>query len=431
MDGGDGDDSSSDGGDRPVITAHTDVVGSLLRPPELLTARDDYAAGRLTPAEFKRIEDWAVDEAIRLQEEAGLAVVTDGEQRRLSFQSQLLESVEGVGAWTIDAFLWGDWKGNERIGDRRTPRPPDLGVVGKLRRTRHLSSEEFVYLRRRTSRLPKITLTSPSLYANLWSPAKSTAAYPTLDGFLADVVDILRDEVAELVRLGATYVQIDAPHYPLLIDPRTRAFYESQGWNLDQWLRQGIEMDNAVIGSFPHVTFGFHLCRGNQHSRWLVEGGYDLIAKPIFQQIRAQRLLLEYDDERSGTFDPLKAVPDDKTVVLGLVTTKTPRAESPEFLTRRVEEAARVVPLDRLAVSPQCGFATSVGGNAISLDDEKRKLRVMCEAAQAVWGPEPASTPEPVTSAHRPRRGSTREATTASAASAPARRPRRGRRPAR
>jgi 5-methyltetrahydropteroyltriglutamate--homocysteine methyltransferase len=375
-----------------MITARTDVVGSLLRPPELLHARDAYAAGRLTPSEFKSIEDRAVDDAIRLQEAAGLAVVTDGELRRLSFQSRLLESVEGVGNWTIDAFLWGDWKGDERIGDRHTPRPPELGVVSKLRRIRHLSAEEFVYLRARTARIPKITLTSPSLYANLWSPDKSTAAYPTLDSFLADVVDILRDEVTELVRLGATYIQIDAPHYPLLIDPTTRAFYERQGWSLDRWLSRGIEMDNAVIGSFPHITFGFHLCRGNQHSRWLVEGGYGPIAPQIFRSIRAQRLLLEYDDERSGTFDPLRAVPADKTVVLGLVTTKTPRAETPEFLTRRIGEAARFVPLERLAISPQCGFATSVGGNAISLDDEKQKLRVMCETARAVWGPEPGFT---------------------------------------
>ncbi len=375
-----------------MITAHSDVVGSLLRPPQLLRARDDYAAGRLTPGEFKKVEDRAVDEAIQLQEEAGLAIVTDGEQRRLSFQSQFLESVDGVGEWTIDAFLWGDWKGDARVGDRRTARPEELGVVGKLRRTRHLASEEFVYLRRRTSRIPKITLTSPSLYANLWSPAKSTAAYPTLDSFLADVVDILREEVAELVRLGATYIQLDAPHYPLLIDPKTRAFYESQGWSLDRWLHRGIEMDNAVIGSFPHVTFGFHLCRGNQHSRWLVEGGYEPIAKPIFQGIRAQRLLLEYDDARSGTFDPLTAVPTDKIVVLGLVTTKTPRAESRDFLAQRIREAARFVPLERLAISPQCGFATSVGGNALSLDDEKAKLRVLGETARAVWGLEPGPT---------------------------------------
>ena len=369
-----------------MITARTDVVGSLLRPPELLRARDDLATGRLTPAEFKRIEDRAVDEAIKLQEEAGLAIVTDGEQRRLSFQSQLLESVEGVGEWGIDAFLWGDWRGDEQVGDKSTARPNELGVVGKLRRKRHLSSEEFVYLRRRTTRIPKITFTSPSLYANLWSPQKSKAAYPTLDSFLADVVDILRDEVAELVRLGATYLQIDAPHYPLLLDPKTRAFYEGQGWNLEQWLHQGIEMDNAIIGSFPHVTFSFHLCRGNQLSRWLVEGGYDLFARPIFQNIRAQRLMLEYDDERSGGFEPLKEVPDDKIAVLGLVTTKTPRRETVEELSARIKEASRFIALERLALSPQCGFATSIGGNAISVEDERYKLTVIAQTAQAVWG---------------------------------------------
>jgi len=364
----------------------TDVVGSLLRPPYLLEARAAYAAGQLSPAAFKALEDRAVDEAIRLQEDAGLAVVTDGEQRRLSFQSQLPEAVEGFGVWDLDAFLWGDWKGGAGVGDQSTARPQQLGVVGKLRRKRHLSAEEFVYLRRRTNRLPKITLTSPSLYANFWSPHLSTGAYPTLDSFLADVVDILRDEVAELVRLGCEYIQIDAPHYPLLIDPKTRAFYEAQGWNLEQWLQQGIAMDNALMDGFPQVTFGFHLCRGNQGSRWLLEGGYELIARPIFTGIRAQRLLLEYDDERSGSFEPLKEVPEDKVVVLGLVTTKTPRVETVDFLKARLADAARYVPWERLALSPQCGFATSVIGNAISLDDEARKLCTIAETAQDVWG---------------------------------------------
>jgi 5-methyltetrahydropteroyltriglutamate--homocysteine methyltransferase len=370
-----------------MLTVHTDVVGSLLRPPELLKARDDLVAGRITPAEFKAVEDRAVDWAVALQEEAGLDVLTDGEMRRLSFQSQLPEAVEGFGQWDIDAFLWGDWKGDERVGDKSTERPKALGVVSKLRRKRHLSSEEFTYLRSRPTRaVKKITLTSPSLYANLWSPERSVAAYPTLDSFLADVVDILREEVAELARLGCTYIQIDAPHYPLLLDPKTRAFYESQGWNLDQWLSQGIEMDNAIMGDFPNVTFGFHLCRGNQGSRWLTEGSYELIAKPIFQGIRAHRLLLEYDDERSGSFDPLRHMPDDKIVVLGLVTTKSPRQETPQELSTRIRDASRFVPLDRLALGPQCGFATSVIGNAISVDDEKRKLRVIAETARAVWG---------------------------------------------
>jgi methionine synthase II (cobalamin-independent) len=370
-----------------MITVHTDVVGSLLRPPELLRAREDLAAGRITQAEFKRIEDAAVDQAIALQEEAGLDVITDGEMRRLSFQSQLPEAVAGFGDWDIDAFLWGDWKGVAGVvEDQSTPRPMQLGVTSKLRRKRHLSAEEFTYLRRRTTRIPKVTLTSPSLWANFWSAERSRDAYPTLDAFLADVVDIMRDEVAELARLGATYIQIDAPHYPLLLDPATRAFYEGQGWSLERWLSHGIAMDNALMDGFTGITFGFHLCRGNQHSRWLVEGGYDLIARPIFQGIKAQRLMLEYDDERSGTFEPLRELPDDKMAILGLVTTKSARPETPAELTARIEDASRFVPLERLGISPQCGFATSIGGNAISAEDQQRKLRVICETARMMWG---------------------------------------------
>jgi len=365
---------------------HADIVGSLLRTPELLQAQHDLEAGRLTQAAFKVIEDRAVDEAIALQEEAGMPVVTDGEQRRLSFQSQLPAAVEGFGEWDIDAFLWGDWKGDEEVGDWSRERPRQLGVTGKLRRKRHLSAEEFVYLRGRTTRVPKITLPSPSLWVNFWSPEHSTGAYPTLGSFLADVVDVLREEVEELVRLGATYIQIDAPHYPLLLDSRTREFYESQGWTVERYLQQGIEMDNAVIGDFPNVTFSFHLCRGNQGSRWLAEGGYELISRPIFRGIKADRLMLEYDDERSGTFEPLQDVPDDKMVVLGLVTTKSPRRETVDGLSQRINEAANYFPLEQLALSPQCGFATSIVGNALSVEDEAYKLRTIVETAAAVWG---------------------------------------------
>src|SRR5688500_10435491 len=189
-------------------TPRTDVVGSLLRPPELRRARDDYAAGKLSAADFKAIEDRAVDWAVGLQDDAGLEVVTDGEMRRLSFQSQLPEAVEGFGEWDIDAFLWGDWYGEEEIGDWSGERHQQLGVTSRLRRKRHLATEEFTYLRARTRRIAKITLPSPSLWANFWSPQLSHQVYPTLDSFLADVVDILRDEVAELVRLGATYIQL-------------------------------------------------------------------------------------------------------------------------------------------------------------------------------------------------------------------------------
>jgi 5-methyltetrahydropteroyltriglutamate--homocysteine methyltransferase len=369
-----------------MVRAHTDVVGSLLRPPELLEARERFDRGELPPPEFKRIEDAAVDAAVRLQEEAGIDVVTDGEMRRLSFQSGLPDAVDGFGEVPLDAYLWGDWHGDQDVGDRATERPPRLGVKEPLRRRRHIAAEELTYLRGRTTRIPKITLTSPSLYANLWSPDVSRDAYPTLDGFLEDVVAIMCDEVRELARLGAVYLQLDAPHYPLLIDPATRAFYESQGWTLERWLDRGIELDNAVIDAAPGVTFGFHLCRGNQGSRWLVSGGYDPIAPRVFRGVRAHRLLLEYDDERSGGFEPLREVPDEKMVVLGLVTTKSGRRETVDELERRTREAAAHIDVERLAISPQCGFATSVIGNAVTVDDERAKLGTIAEAASRIWG---------------------------------------------
>ncbi len=238
-----------------MITVHTDVVGSLLRPPELLKAREDLAAGSISMVEFKRIEDKAVDEAIALQEAAGLPVVTDGEMRRISFQSQMVEAVDGFGPVDLDAFLWGEWHGDEEVGDWQLNRPENLGVVAKLKRKRFLSLEEFVYLRAKTTRIPKVTLPSPGLFINFWSKEKSTHVYPTPEKFLMDVVEILREEVAELVRLGATYIQIDAPHYPLWLDEKMRRFYQEQGTSLEQWL----EMDNAIMEGFPQVTFGFHL----------------------------------------------------------------------------------------------------------------------------------------------------------------------------
>ena len=242
-----------------LINAHADVVGSLLRPEWLLHARSQRELEEITESAFTDIENRAVREAVSVQEDAGHGIVSDGEMRRLSFQSQLPEAVDGFGEFDLDAFLWGDWHGDGAVGDRRLERPAALGVVDRLVRRRHLSSEEFTYLRARTGRTPKVTLPSPSLWANFWSPERSGKAYPTLDRFLSDVADILRDEVAELVRLGAAYIQLDAPHYTLLIDPETRAFYEAQGWTVDRWLGAGIDLDNAVIGNFPDVTFGFHL----------------------------------------------------------------------------------------------------------------------------------------------------------------------------
>ncbi len=242
-----------------MINTHADVVGSLLRPLELLKAREEVKTGRISADVFQAIEDRAVDEAIALQEGTGLKVITDGEMRRLSFQSQIMEAVEGFGEFDTDAFLWGDWCGDENLKKVGKERPQGLGVVSKLTRRRHISLDEFTYLKSHTRRTPKITLPSPIIAASWWSPDLSAAAYPTLESFLADVVDILREEVAELVRQGATYIQIDAPIYPLLFDSQFRTFYEGLGWDLDRWLRLGIEMDNAVMGDFPEVTFGFHL----------------------------------------------------------------------------------------------------------------------------------------------------------------------------
>ena len=365
------------------MTARAEHVGSLLRPAYLLDARRDREAGALDQAAFKRIEDRAVREVIALQEEAGCPVVTDGELRRDSFQSELTAAVDGFEGVDMDAWLWGEWH-SDVVGDLRVERPPDLGVVAPLRRRRGLAAEELTFLRANTDRIAKVTLPSPTLFANLWSPERSRDAYPTLDDFMADVVAILRDEARELVRLGGTYLQLDAPHYPLLLDPGWRAFYEARGWPLERWLGYGVELDNAVIDAGRPATFGFHLCRGNQRSRWLVAGGYEPIAGPVFQRVRADRLLLEYDDERSGDFGPLRLVPDDKVVVLGLVTTKTPRVETGEELEARLRQAGRLVGMERLAIGTQCGFATSALGNEIGFEDERRKLEVLVRTAERV-----------------------------------------------
>jgi 5-methyltetrahydropteroyltriglutamate--homocysteine methyltransferase len=272
------------------------------------------------------------------------------------------------------------------VGDSTIERPADLAVTAPLRKRRNLAAEEFTFVRSCTNRQVKVTLPSPTLFASLWSPEKSLGAYRNLDAFLADVVQVMCDEVRELVRLGCTYVQLDAPHYPLLIDPAWRAFYESRGWPVQRWLSYGIELDNAVIDAGRPATFGFHLCRGNQLSRWLVSGGYEPIAGPVFGGVHADRLLLEYDDERSGTFDPLRLVPGDKVVVLGLVTTKTSRVESVQEITARVEQASTRIEPERLALSPQCGFATSAAGNSITAEAQRAKLAVLVEVAQGLGG---------------------------------------------
>jgi 5-methyltetrahydropteroyltriglutamate--homocysteine methyltransferase len=355
-----------------------DVVGSLLRPPYLLKAREAFEAGRSSAAEFKRVEDGAVDEAVRLQEAAGLDVVTDGELRRYAFFGHLIDALDGFdkfGGWAIP---FRDEQGGELVFKRPV-------VVDTLRWRHSMCAEELVYLRARATKPVKVTLISTQQAAAYYDPQKSAGAYPTRDAYLADVVDLTRREVAELARLGCTYVQIDAPQYAALLDPALREGYRQRGSDPDRLIDACIEMDNAVIGEHPAMTFALHICRGNNRSMFYARGGYEPIAR-VFARSRFRRFLLEYDDERSGGFEPLRAVPEDREVVLGLVTTKKPRVESVDELTRRIEEASKHVPLARLALSPQCGFASTLEGNRISPEDQARKLRVVAETARAVWG---------------------------------------------
>ena len=360
-------------------TYRSDVVGSLLRPNYLKAARASHAAGTVSDAAFKQIEDRAVDDAIALQVRAGMDVVSDGEMRRYAFFGHLIEATEGFdksGGWAIPFH---DEAGNEIVFQRPV-------VVARLKRRRHLCAEEFTYLRARTDRPAKVTLISAQQAAAYYDPEKSKNAYPTMDAYLADVVDILRAEVDELIRLGCTYIQVDAPQYAGLLDPAIRAGYRQRGNDPDRLLDRCIELDNAVIGDHPGITFGIHLCRGNNQSKFYASGGYDPIAGQVFHRTRFDRFLLEYDDERSGGFEPLKEVPDDRVVVLGLVTTKKPVLESKDELKQRITDATRFVPLERLALSPQCGFASTEEGNLLTAADQEAKLRLVTEVAREVWG---------------------------------------------
>jgi 5-methyltetrahydropteroyltriglutamate--homocysteine methyltransferase len=354
-----------------------EVVGSLLRPEYLAVARKQLVAGELDPARFKAIEDRAVDEAVELQTAAGIDVITDGEQRRYAFYGHLVDSVSGfdkLGGWAIP---FRDETGEQLVLQRPV-------VVEKLRPLRSMAAEDFTYLRGTTKAPAKVTLISAQQAAAYYDPEKSKAAYPTRDAYLADIVQLSRREVDELTRLGCTYIQIDAPQYAALLDPDLREGYRKRGSDPEKLIDACIEMDNAIISGHPGVTFAMHICRGNNQSKFYAAGDYEPIAR-IFQKTNFDRFLLEYDDERSGGFEPLRHVPEDRTVVLGLVTTKKPALESDEELKRRIAEAARYIPLERLAVSPQCGFASTMEGNRLSIEEERRKLELVGRVAKAVW----------------------------------------------
>jgi 5-methyltetrahydropteroyltriglutamate--homocysteine methyltransferase len=369
----------SKGIEKGGLVYRSDVVGSLLRPSYLKDARERHAKGQISHSEFKALEDRAVDEAVELQTRAGLEMLTDGEMRRYAFYGHLIDAVEGFdkfGGWAIP---FRNEKGEEVV----QPRPV---VVSKLRKKRPLCAEEFTYLRARTNHPAKTTMISAQQAAAYYDNKKSSAVYPKIDGYLADLVDILRDEVEELIRLGCTYIQIDSPQYAALLDPQLREGYRQRGNDPDRLLDLSTEMDNAVIGNHPGVIFGLHLCRGNNQSRFYASGDYGPITK-VFQKTRFHRFLLEYDDERSGGFEPLRQVPEDRTVVLGLVSSKKPTLERKEELKHRIQQASQFIPLERLALGPQCGFASTIEGNLVSVADEEAKLRLVAETAEEVWGP--------------------------------------------
>ena len=355
-----------------------EVIGSLLRPDYLVAARRRVEAGELSPTEFKKVEDRAVDEAVELQSGAGIDVVTDGEYRRYAFYGHLVDSVSGfdrLGGWAIP---FRDEKGDKLVFQRPV-------VVEKLRPLRNMCAEEFTYLRAHHDGPAKVTMISAQQAAAYYDPEKSKGAYPTRDAYLADIVDLSRREVAELVRLGCAYIQIDAPQYAALLDPELREGYRQRGSDPEKLIDTCIEMDNAIISGHPEVTFGIHICRGNNQSKFYAAGDYGPISR-IFQKTRFQRFLLEYDDERSGGFEPLKHVPEDRVVVLGLVTTKKAKLEPESELKQRIEEASRFVPLERLALSPQCGFASTIEGNRVTPEDQRRKLELVARVSRSVWG---------------------------------------------
>jgi len=355
----------------------SDVVGSLLRPTYLKEARERHERSELNDADFKRLEDRAVDEAIALQERAGLEVISDGEMRRYAFYGHLIDAVEGFdkfGGWAIPFR-------NEAGEELVLKRPV---VVSPLKRKRHMCAEEFTYLRARTTRPAKTTLISAQQAAAYYDGEKSRGAYPNIQTYLADLVDVLRGEIEELIRLGCTYIQIDSPQYTALLDPTLREGYRQRGNDPDRLLDLSIEMDNAVISNHSGVTFGLHLCRGNNQSKFYAEGDYGPITR-VFRHTRFQRFLLEYDDARSGGFEPLAQVPEDRTVVLGLVSSKQATLENGDELKARIKEASTYLPLDRLALSSQCGFASTLEGNLLTVADEEAKLQLVAQTAREVW----------------------------------------------
>ena len=373
-----------------------DVVGSLLRPAKLKEARARYDQGLISIEQFRSLEDQSVRDAVALQEGLGLAVITDGEYRRLNFQDSFGESVSGydAGRPTLEFYekrveggsplqRWEIPDQGEHKGTAVAQRRP---AAEKIRLARNVPAEEFEFLHQTARKPAKVALIGPDRIAQRFDWQHSKAVYSGLDEFVADVVQIEREIIRGLIDAGCHYVQIDAPGYTAYVDAPSLEAMRSRGEDPQANFNRSLQADNAVLEGFDDVTFGIHLCRGNQRSMWHREGTYDEIAERLLNELKHDRFLFEYDTPRAGGFEPLRFLPKGKIMVLGLVSTKVPRLETVDELKRRIDEAAQYVPLEQLAISPQCGFSSAVVGNLINEDDQKRKLEVVVETARQVWG---------------------------------------------
>jgi methionine synthase II (cobalamin-independent) len=368
-----------------------DLVGSMLRPQELKEAFAKYGEGQLSEADLKGVQDSAIRDLVAKQVTHNLPIVVDGEFRRTSFMESFAV-VAGVEEWQAGVKIYHQILARDDDGKDGSHKGTDPILLNRKRVTSHLKLlrngllDDYRFTQSLTDRPVKVTLISADRISQCYDSEASQGVYATTEAFLADVVTVERQMIAQLGNAGCRYVGIDGPGYTAYVDPDSLAAMRSRGEDPERNLQRSIDADNSVIEGFPSVTFGIHICRGNRQSMWHREGHYDAIAEKLFCGLRHQRLLLEYDTERAGTFEPLRFVPKGKIAVLGLITTKWSRVESVDELRRRIDDAARYLPLEQLAISPQCGFASSIRGNLLSEDDQFRKVEVMLETAAKVWG---------------------------------------------
>lgn len=359
-----------------------DHVGSLLRPAEVLDARERRRQGEINAEELREVENAAIRTAIAKQEEIGLAAITDGEFRRAFFHMDFLEHLKGV---VVKGGL--PIKFRSASGEREFA-PPRMEVVGRLERGRQISVGDFAFVRDATKRTAKVCIPSPTmLHFRGGRKGISEEVYPDIEDFFADLARAYREEIAALADAGCTYLQLDDTNLAYLCDPAMRERTREIGEDPDALPQLYARIINDSIASRPDgMTVCIHLCRGNFRSSWVAEGGYEPVAEVLFNELDVDGYFLEYDDERSGDFAPLRFVPEGKAVVLGLVSTKVPELETKDELKTRIDEAARYVPMERLALSPQCGFSSTVEGNEITADDQAAKLNLVVETAGEVWG---------------------------------------------